>query len=233
MNAQYKRVTQSFRGAEAWTDSHLDLVPPEAAGQVEMLRRVNARLAQYVIDQEHEARAGISGTVTVQQLRFELWQNYLVPIASMARSVVAITPELAVALRVPRPNADEEKVLASASAIAKIGEAHKEVLVQHGLPTHFVEELRAGTATLQAAIDERRQAKGRRVGATKAIAAEIKTGRLVVQALDIAITRVLRAQPGLLAEWRNTKRVTKSTRAPQAPDAAVTPTPTSPDQKAA
>jgi len=30
----------------------------------------------------------------------------------------------------------------------------------------------------------------------------------VVQALYIAFTRVLRAQPGLLAEWQNTKWVT-------------------------
>ena len=83
---------------------------------------------------------------------------------------------------------------------------------------------------LQAAVDERRQATSRRVGATKAIGAELKTGRLVVQALDIAFTRVLRAQPGLLAEWRNTKRVTvKPVRPASAPDIAPTP----PEQKVA
>jgi hypothetical protein len=234
MNAHDKRVSQSFRGVEAWTDSHPDLVPPEAAGQVQALRGVNERLAQCAIDQEHQYRSGIGGTVTVQQLRHELWQNHLVPIATMARSVVAITPELAVALRVPRPTADYDKVLASANAIAKIGDAHKDVLVQHGLAANFVDELEAGAATLQAAMDERRQAKSRRVGATKAIAAELKTGRLVVQALDIALTRVLRAQPGLLAEWRNTKRVTvKPVHSAQSPDAAAIPTPSSSEQKAA
>ena len=230
MNAHDKRVSQSFRGVEAWADSHTALIPPEAAGQVEALRGVNQRLALYAIEQEHQDRAGIGGTVTVQQLRHELWQNHLVPIAAMARSVVAITPELAVALRVPRPTADVEKVLASANAIAKIGDANREVLVQHGFPANFVEELRAHATMLQAAVDERRQATSRRVGATKAIGAELKTGRLVVQALDIAFTRVLRAQPGLLAEWRNTKRVTvKPVRPASAPDIAPTP----PEQKVA
>ncbi|HKW12157.1 MAG TPA: hypothetical protein VJO33_17355 [Gemmatimonadaceae bacterium] len=230
MNAHDKRVSQSFRGVEVWVDAHTALIPPEAAGQVEALRRVNQRLAQYVIDQEHQDRTGIGGTVTVQQLRQELWQNHLVPIAAMARSVVPITPELAVALRVPRPTVDVEKVLASANAIAKIGDANREVLVQHGLPTNFVEELRAGAATLQAAMEERRKVKSSRVGATKGIATELKTGRLVVQTLDIVFTRVLRAQPGLLAEWRNTKRVTiKPVRPASAPDVAPTPS----EQKAA
>lgn len=240
MNAHDKRVAQSFRGVEAWADAHTAVIPPEAAGQVEALKGVNQRLAQYVIDQEHQNRTGIGGTVTVQQLRHDLWQNYLVPIAAMARSVVTVTPELAVALRVPRPTADVEKVLASANAIAKIGEANKDVLVQHGLPATFVDELRSGAATLQAASDERRNAKSRRVGATKAIGAELKTGRFVVQTLDIAFTRVLRAQPGLLAEWKNTKRVTiKPVRPASTPVVGATPASapaaaaTPPEQKAA
>jgi hypothetical protein len=230
MNAHEKRVSQSFRSVEVWTDAYTALIPPEAAGQVEALRGVNQRLAQYVIDQEHQDRTTGAGTVTVQQLRSELWQNHLVPIAGMARSVVSITPELEVALRVPRPTADDAKMLASANAIAKIGEAHKEVLVQHGLSTNFVEELRVDAAALQAAVDERRQAKSRRVGATKAIAAELKVGRVVVHTLDIVLTRALRAQPGLFAEWRNTKRVTvKPGRPAGAPHDATTP----PAEKAA
>ena len=86
MNAHDKRASQSFRGVEAWADSHTALIPPEAAGQVEALRGVNQRLALYAIEQEHQDRAGIGGTVTVQQLRHELWQNHLVPIAAMARA---------------------------------------------------------------------------------------------------------------------------------------------------
>ena len=230
MDANDKRTSQSFRGVEAWADSHTDLIPPEAAGQLEALRGINQRLAEYAIDQEHQNRARGGNTVTVKQLRRELQQNHLMPIATMARSVVAITPELEVALRVPRPTADDAKLLASANAIAKIGDAHKEVLVQHGLPANFVEELRAAAAALQNAVDERRQTTSRRVGATKAIAVELKKGRLVVQALDIAFTRVLRPQPGLLAEWRNTKRVTvKPVHPAPASDAAPTP----PEQKAA
>lgn len=230
MNAHDKRVAQSFRGVEAWTDSHAALIPPEAAGQVEALRGVNQRLAEYVIEQEHQDRAKSGNTVTVKQLRRELQQNHLMPIATMARNVVTITPELEVALRVPRPTADDAKLLASANAIAKIGEAHKEVLVQHGLPANFVEELQAAAVALQAASDERRQTTSRRVGATKSIAVELKTGRLVVQALDIAFTRVLRGKPGLLAEWQNTKRVTvKPVRPASAPKAAATPQ----EQKAA
>lgn len=223
MNAHETRVSQSFRSVEGWADSHSALIPPEAAGQVEVLRGVNARLAQCVIDQEHQGRAQIGGTATVHQLRRELRQDHLVPIAAMARSVVSVTPELAVALRVPQPTAHNAKVLASANAIANIGDAHKEVLVQHGLRANFVEELRAKAAALQAAVDERRQAKSRRVGATQAIAAELKIGRRVVLALDIALTRELRAQPGLLAEWRNTKRVTvKPVHHAPAADAAAT-----------
>ena len=226
MNAHDKRVAQSFRSVEAWAVSHTDLIPQELAGQVEALHGVNQRLAQYAIDQEHEDRSSGGGTVTVQQL----WQNHLVPIAGMARGVVSVTPELEVALRVPKPTADDGKVLASANAIAKIGEAHRAVLVQHGLSTNFVEELRADATALQTAVDERRQAKSRRVGATKAIAAELKIGRVVVHTLDIVLTRTLRAQPGLFAEWRNTKRVTlKPVRPEVAPDDAATP----PAEKAA
>lgn len=236
MDAYQDRVSQSFRGMEAWIDANPTLLPPEAAGQVEALRAVNQALAQYVIEQEHQGRAGSGNTVTVQQLRRELRQDHLVPIATMARSVVKITPELEVALRVPRPDANDAKVLASANAIAKIGDAHKDLLVQHGLPTTFVDDLRTLAATLQTAVDERRQAKTRRVGATEAIADELKTGRSVVQALDIVIARALRSQPGLLAEWKNAKRVTikpvRSAAAPDAPAAVPKAAAASPDAAA-
>lgn len=221
MQATQDRVSQSLRGMEGWIDGHAAIVPPEAAGQVEMLRGVNQALAQYVIDQEHQDRARSANTVTVEQLRRELRQDHLVPIATMARSVVKITPELEVALRVPRQDANDAKVLASANAIAKIGDAHKDLLVQHGLPTTFVSDLRTLAATLQTAVDERRQAKSRRVGATKGIADQVNTGRRVMQALDIVITRALRTEPVLLAEWKNTKRVTVKPVHPAAADAAA------------
>lgn len=233
MQSHQDRVSQSLRGMEGWIDAHPTLVPPEAAGQVEALRGINQRLGQYVIDQEQQDRARSAGTVTVQQLRRELRQDHLVPIATMARSVVKITPELEVALRVPRPDAANAKILASANAIAAIGDAHKDVLVQHGLTASFVDDLRALTTTLQTAVDDRRQAKNRRVGATKAISDEVKNSRLVVQALDIVITRALRGQqPGLLAEWRNAKRVTikpaRPAAAPQVATASPAPAATSP-----
>lgn len=230
MNAYEARVTQAFRSVEGWADAHIALIPPEAAGQVEVLRGVNQRLAQCVIDQEHEGRAHSGGTVTVQQLRLELRRDHLVPIAAMARSVVTVTPELAIALRVPIPKADDTKLLASANAIAKFSDAHKDVLLQHGLPASFVEDLRAAAAALQAALNERRQIMSRRVGATTSIGAELKMGRLVVLSLDIAFTRVLRTQPGLLAEWRNAKRVTVK---PVHTTRAQEPAATSPEPKAA
>jgi hypothetical protein len=53
---------------------------------------------------------------------------------------------------------------------------------------------------------------------------------VVVHTLDIVLTRALRAQPGLFAEWRNTKRVTvKPVRPAVAPADAATP----PAEKAA
>ena len=124
MNAYEARVAQSFLSVEGWANSHTALIPPEAAGQVVVLHGVNERLAQCAIEQEHQGRARVGGTVTVRQLRQELRQNHLVPVAAMARSVVAETPELTVALRVPRPTANDATLLASANAIANIGEAH-------------------------------------------------------------------------------------------------------------
>lgn len=231
------RVSQSFRGVEGWCDLHPTLVPPEAAGQVEALKGVNQRLAQYVIDQEHQDRVGNGASAVVQQLRLELRQDHLVPIAAMARTVVTVTPELEVALRVPRYDAVDAKMLASANAIAKIGEEHKDLLVQHGLPATFLDDLSAAAAKLQAAVEERRQAKSRRVGATKGIKIQLKAGRLIVQALDIVITRAVRSEPDLLAEWKNAKRVTRkavrSTVAENAPPAAPVTATVTPEQKTA
>lgn len=81
MNAYEARVAQAFRGVEDWANSHTALIPPEAAGQVVVLHGVNERLAQCAIEQEHQGRARVGGTVTVKQLRQELRQNHLVPIA--------------------------------------------------------------------------------------------------------------------------------------------------------
>jgi len=53
MNAYETRVSQAFRGVEGGADSHEDLNPPEAAGQVEMLCGVNERGDRYAIEQQH------------------------------------------------------------------------------------------------------------------------------------------------------------------------------------
>jgi hypothetical protein len=223
MNGHEKNFFEAFRRAEGWIDANPALVPSEVAAQVSALKTLNTSLAACTANQDEEARSTNAASVIIRQRRAELRAHHLVPIARVARSVVHLTPELRVALRVPDRKAHDEALIASASAIASIGEANQQLLVEHGLAMDFITHLHAATSALRQVVDQRGQSRSRGVGATKSVRIELARGRRVLQALDVALSRTLRDNPSRLAEWHTAKRVPRRRTSATTTDTASTP----------
>ena len=207
MRTRDTRVYQSSRRMEGFVEARPSIVPPEVAGQVTALKEANTRIGDSFAEQDEQQRSWRAATAIVHQRRVELRQYHLLPIAAVARSVVDLTPELRVALRVPKASTNVDRLLAAAVAMARIGEQHQQVLVAHGLHSDFVASLRQAEFALRQALDERDQIQIGRVNATQSVRGNVAAARLAGRALDVALTRALRGNPPELAEWRSAKRV--------------------------
>ena len=83
---------------------------------------------------------------------------------------------------------------------------YKEVLVEHGLPADFLDQLAAATSALKSSIDARGMALSKRTGATASVAGDHDLGRRIVSMIDASLTHVLKNDPVTFASWRQAKR---------------------------
>ena len=128
-------------------------------------------------------------------------------IVKVARALRGTVPGIGV-LAMPKGNIQTAALITAATVLARKAETYKEVLVENGLPSDFIEQLEAAVLTLKGSLDARGLARAARSSATRGVGSEIALGRRVVMIMDATLTRVLRSQPTKLAEWEHVKRVT-------------------------
>ena len=231
MKATQKRELQSFRRVEAWLVAHPELLPstttvgagatsastpgsavPAAsaalATQLESLRGVVSRVTTYAAEQDAQQKLSTRDGTNALQLRDELRQHHMRPITQAAQALRKTVPGIGGALRMPKSHADSEALVSAANAMAQNAAIYQDVLIEHGMPADFIDQLNAAAAAVKQGVDQRGAARARRVGATKGVRTELQLGHSTVGLIGAALSRLLRGQPALLAEWENAKRVT-------------------------
>jgi len=214
MNAVQENTLQAFRRMKGWLAAHPELATGSAAADAALLKQVAAfsgvveQLTTRGAQQESATRASRGSTAAAGSLRIELIKNHMQPVADMAKASIPDVVRMTVALRMPRVKVATEKLLNAAEAMAKAGEEYKPALVERGLHTDFVEQLRQVASDYKLAIDTRGQQVASRRGARAGIAAAIADGEKLVLSLSVIINNRLRADSAALAEWNQLKRVT-------------------------
>jgi hypothetical protein len=229
MNSQQERTLQAFRRMQGWLAAQPELATgPSSAADTPLAQQVAAlgvvvqQFTTRAAQQQSAGRGGKGSTAEARVLRVELIKQHMQPIADMAKAAIPDVVKMTEALRLPGIRLSTEKLFAAADAMAKASEQYKTALIQRGLPTDFVEQLRGVAAAYKQAIDARGQhiANGR--GATEGLATAAAEGRKLVLSLSVMINKRLRADSVALAEWNQLKRVTlKGAR----PGVALVPTP--------
>ena len=227
MDVQEKRIVQSFRRSLDWNKVHPELrqaaqnasgatgtsitVPAASsalATQVETLHGVVSRIEHNAAVQDAQKKRSSQVSTNASGALTELRKHQMRPIVEVAHSLRSEVPGISGALKMPKSRADAEAMVAAANAMAQNAAVYKDVLIEHGLPHDFIDQLNAAAEAVKQSVDARGAARVLRKGATKSIKADIVLGRNTVGIMNAAIARLLRNSPGLLAEWENAKRVT-------------------------
>jgi hypothetical protein len=141
--------------------------------------------------------------------------------------------ETAVAISIDKPGLDakfrltdrsDHTIIQTARTFATEAETMKSDFLQHCLPDHFIDDLRAGAAQLDRAILDQAGSKNKRANATKAVNDAMAVCLTLLQRVDAIVANTLADNPPALAEWNVTRRVTyRSKRAPEgAPEPPAT-----------
>ena len=118
----------------------------------------------------------------------------------------AVYPDVAAQLKMGRLNAYADLITLAKNAITVITPI-KAVFIARGAPATVLEDLQAGIDALEAAIARRFGGRGKRIGSNADLQVAIRAGMAQVRILDGILSILLKPTPGLLAEWKATKRV--------------------------
>lgn len=209
MNGYQERVFDSFRREQGWFAANPQYAAgnPSLANQVDALNGIVSRLTDHVTAQDTQGAQTLLISKDETEKRKELLSHQMASIAQVARALRGAVPGIGVLSPLPKGNASTSELIAAATAMGQKAEIYKDVLVESGLPADFVDQLTAATASLKASFDGRGLARASRVAATRGVESEVALGRRTVAILDVVVTRLLRAEPAKLAEWKQLKRV--------------------------
>ena len=189
---------------------------------------VATSFTSHAFDQDAGSRGAKGETAKQRQLRVQLRQQQMEPVAVIARRNLRTTPEF-VALQMPKPSVFGQAFLASARGMADAAAIHHDTLVTHGLPSTFLDTFKAGVTKFEASLKDRETSRNRRIGATKGLDVQVKEGRTVLSVLDGLMQQALADNQPLLRVWQAARLIRRK---PGGASAAavppVTPTPAVP-----
>src|SRR5690242_4788057 len=202
-------VIEAVSGADIFLGQYKDRLagvdPAEFEHAQQRVAEVLARLRAHAVEQDVGARRKIGETALQKQLRIEISEAWLRPIARIARSNVRKVPEYA-ALQSPKPAKGYAFAL-SARTFADAAAAHRDSLVAYGLPKSFLEDLKKAIERYGASLSERDHWQVQRVGATKGLESEASDARIVLAVLDANIGRWAKEDEELLRVWKSARHI--------------------------
>ena len=180
--------------------------PDEFARAQEKVAEVLESFRTVAQQQDGGFRGSVGETAKQKQLRLDLRQEWLKPIAVIAKRKLRQSPEFE-ALQLPKRGLKGAAFTASARGMAAAAAVHREALVSYGLPETFAENLNEAVDEYEASIASRDTHHGRRIGATKALEGLASEGRTVLAVMDANVRRWAKGDETLLHAWHAARRI--------------------------
>ena len=213
MKITQSRGLQAFRRAQAWIVEHPEAITesgtsaPALTNQLTALAGVVTRMTEQATEQVTQKGQATLTAKDETTLRSDLRKVHIASIVQVAKALRGLVPGIGV-VAMPPARLRSERLVAEAEALSATAGVYKDVLVEHGLPRDFLEQLAAATSALKASIDARGVALSKRTGATTGLSGDYDLGRRIVAMIDAGLTHALKSDPVLLASWRQAKRAT-------------------------
>jgi len=165
--------------------------------------------AAHAFDQNVGDRGAKGENEKQRQLRSMLRYEQMKPIAVIARRSMRLVPEFT-ALQMPKSTARGEDFLWAGRGMLDAAAVHRDTLVAHGMPATFLDDFRAGLASLALSMNEQKQHRAKRMAATNSLAFEAKHGRTVLSVLDALVHQASRNNESLLRSWQAARLIDRS-----------------------
>lgn len=206
MKYRQGRVLEALRSAQVFLDKHGEVLDTiNKSGARKNLDAVAAELQGHAVQQDGGKRKAAGETANQRELRLAL-RFAMRPIAEAAGAGLRETPQFA-ALRVPSYRLKGMAMVAAAHAMADAATPHTAIMVEAGLPTEFIEQLRRAADALSGSYDDRRGSQTASMGATQGLKEAERRGRAVLRILDALVVPVLGHDESLLTAWRSARRI--------------------------
>jgi hypothetical protein len=185
------------------------------------LDEVLTSFSTHALDQDVGDRGAKGETAKQRQLRLKLRVEQMEPIAIIARRNLRSVPEFK-SLQMPKQSVRGQAFNVSARGMADAATIHKDTLVAHGLPSTFLDDLKAGVDKLETSMSEREKSRTQRVGATKGLTVEEKNGQTVLSVLDALVQQALGGDNEALLRKRQSARLIRRSTGNSSAPAATT-----------
>lgn len=207
MNGKTRSTYRCFRRVEEFLAAHnLEEGSATLGKQAAELKDVVEQLSRQSLDQEAGFRLTKAQTKHQRELRQQLWERHMLPIALVAREVFGIEG-LDRALKLPPVSSPNERVVSAAGAMAEAAARQEPVFIEHGLAPDFAAQLRSAAAELATVMGTRDGNQRRQVEATAAVRVLVRRGRRALRLLNAVVRPRLAHDQGLLAAWDTVRSV--------------------------
>jgi hypothetical protein len=180
-------------------------------------------LTAHAVAQKTSKAKVIGATGKLKELRSDLMQGQMAPIATIAKAKIPGTPELA-ALQMPSKDIHSQALITAATAMGNTAAPYAATFTGQGLPADFLARLKNAAAALQSAIDGRSAVKTTGVAATTGAKSEVQLARAVIKQINAMVVPLLAGNPTLLSAWKNTKAITSKPGVPLGSTQTITTT---------
>ena len=204
---------ETLRAIQIFLDKHAPrLGDVGKSGSRRQLDQVVEDLTAQALAQGTNATA-VRGVEKGRQLRNNLIEKHMLPIARIAAVDLPRTPELA-KLVVPKGAPTPEKLVAAARAMKAQATPHAQTFIDAGMPADFLAELDAAATALAMYAAGRKTSVGAGKSATQGIKDVISRGTRVITAIDGLVRKALDPHdPGdqiIRTEWKSVKKVRRT-----------------------
>ena len=210
MNKLQRRQYEMLRTVHTFCTHNNDLFPPGSMAR-EALDSISsgfAELGKLGVDQFSGFALTRAKTNAKTLGRKALLAN-LNRIIKTAKFIAATVAGFDESFKLPRSESDSA-LLYHARVIADRAAPSAELFVKFSMPLDFIADLNTQIRDIEQAIDERAQTRKHLKHTTAAIAVAMKKCMIAVQQMDVAMTNMLRGQPGKRAEWEMARHVQRA-----------------------
>lgn len=207
MKQHQQRELDSLRRVQDFLSSNADALHPLADTEgSKQLDSAVARLAALGNDQG-SADLHMAGQISREKsLVTDLKTRHIQPIATFARARLRGVPDFATLTR-SLAGLNSRALVRAARAMATAAAPHADALTRGGFPADTIAQLASAADAVQNALVERANTKVGRVGATRGIEEQLRSGREAVAMLHAVIGKQFGGDPTFLAAWRAARRV--------------------------